>query len=232
MGGAVLAEPLTVQSSNDANVRIGERLSAIRTIKVQRYGAVALNFPFDAGTYRIYGCTESRLTRSRIVNGGLQVTIQSKQLFFCFKPQYRVTFNYRKPTNPNTEYQIGSSGQIAIIKGTAGGTTGKDGKAYFQLSEGESEIVASNGDRANLVPGKLAIASDKGVLITEVPKLDFDFERFSRSHGKIKTHPSIRLKVDGKDVNSGQTVWNPRSIELEGLDGKSKKIKFKSWLYF
>lgn len=159
-----------------------------------------------------------QLNRSELVRGALKVGIDISQLRGCIIPAYQSRFDYRPPTNPDTQYVLSSDGQLAIIKGTSGGiASGPDGSVVFGVKQGAIEVRASSGDVATVQAGELAIASDQGLEVKPIQGASFRIIKTAPNQYQFNSWDGTTLIVDGKPVKSGSRVWNPRSVLVRGL---------------
>ncbi len=206
-------------ASSKASHKVGAKLIPKTKAWANQKGRINLLFPFSAGIYNAYGCTDIAINESYAKSGGLRVNIVASQKWFCAQ-QYYTRFDIKPRTNSNTEYKLSSNGHFAIIRGTSGAITGNATDTYFGFQTGEGEIYPKGGQSPALVQsGQVAKANEYGVSVF-TPEPDFWIEPLIGDRAKFYTSPSNQIEVNGETVRAGQVVWHPRWIKVTTLTGK------------
>lgn len=209
--------PIIAIKSYRARPGKGAKLIERSRATVSLNGLLILAWPYKAGIYQAYSCTELFIKRMRLVQGGLQIDLDLGQKWFCPTP-YRTYFDFRPKTNANTLYRFGSNGSTVVVKGTSGGisATGID-ITNTAIRNGEVEIIAPDRKtKATIGAGQMAISSSAGIRVVDAPlptaRLVY------QGNFRIETHPTNRVLIDGVERRSSGTL--PRKVRVESLAGR------------
>jgi hypothetical protein len=237
-----------IRTTRKSSKSVGAEFWPGQKLAVNKGGLTTLYFPLKAGYYRAGACTELSLSYSYFQNGALKIGLFAGQKWFCKTPS-RTTFAVRRPNNPETEYRIGSNGNIGIVRApqrlsslpghliaardvipplenifTSGTFYNLGELTYIGVSRGQLDLETKSGAKATATEGDTAIMSKNGIQIYRDP-IRYQRVNLSGDRSRFYTDPSSLVYIDGIYREQGRTVWNPRHIRIESISGRCYEEK-------